>query len=171
MRILRELLVSWLASRLLVPGSGNRRPCTARSGVLRGTGAAVAPNLRPHATMLDLLFCMVMLFAFQMGQPAEGEVEAVAIESTAAGASAHDERELLLLRPRLDQGRWRYREDRGGRVLAPEDILARAREGGAVPVFVLDGATSLRRYLEAEAPLRERGLEVEIVVTSRGNEP
>lgn len=171
MRILRKLLVSWLANRLPSPGSGSRHPCAVLPGVPRGAVAVVAPNLRPHVTMLDLLFCMVMFFAFQMGQPVDDEVEVVGIESRKGGPTADDEREFLLLRPRFAQGRWRYREDSGGQMLAPEDILARAREGSVVPVFVLDGGTSLRRYLDAEAPLRDRGLEVEIVVTSRGNEP
>ena len=170
MRIRREPLLSGLASGLMVPGSGHRRLCAAQYDGAHGTGAAAPPSLRPHTMMLDLLCCMVMLFAFQMGQPLEGEAEAVAIESSTAGAPADDERELLLLRPRFEQGRWRYREARGGRTLAPEEVFTRAREGSVVPVFVLDGGTSLQRYLDAEAPLRDRGLTVEVVVTSEENE-
>ena len=170
MRIRREPLLSGLASGLLLSGSGNRRLCAAQYGSAHGTGAAGPPSLRPHATMLDLLCCMVMLFAFQMGQPLEVEAEAVAIQSSTTGAPANDEREFLLLRPRFEQGRWRYREDRGGRTLAPEEVFARAREGNVVPVFMLDGGTSLQRYLDAEAPLRERGLTVEVVVMSQENQ-
>ena len=175
MRIPRELPWSWLASRLLPPGSGSRS-CGAPPGVSRGRSSA-APNLRPHATMLDLLFCMVMVFAFQMGQPVESEAEgetipeAVAIEDRSAGAAPEEERVLLRLRPRFERGRWVYREAGGGRALAPEDVLARARNGAAVPVFVLDGETPLRGYLEAEAPLRDRGLTVEVMVVSKETRP
>ena len=120
--------------------------------------------------MPDLLGCMVMLFAFQMRRPVEVGAEAVAIQGSKAGVPADDERELLLLRPRFEQGRWRYREDRGGRTLAPEEVFARARKGNVVPAFVLDGGTSLQRYLDAEAPLRDRGLAIEVVVMSEETE-
>ena len=165
MRFLRELLRSWLVSRLPSPAAGERSR-RAAPALSSGAGGA-ALNLRPHATMLDLLFCMVMLFAFQMGQPLpEGEPEAVAIEHRSPAAAGDEERTLLLLRPRFEQGRWRYREDGGGHALSPEAVLARVREGSVVPVFVLDGGVSLQRYLDAEAPLRERGLAVEVVVMS-----
>ncbi len=136
---------------------------------VRPAGKAGAPSLRPPTLLLDLLFGTLMLFALLMGDPSARQVVPhefdLPTSSDAAEATPH---RLLPLRPiRKGGDTWMY-EMPDGRTLGPEKVAMAARKLKKTPVLVVPRTASVQSYLDAEQPLRQRGLKVGLAVAMEG---
>ena len=126
---------------------------------------AEIPNLRPPTLMIDLLFGALMLFAFQMGNPNAREIVPYDFDLPTAEESRRNEAKTLLpLRPFPDgKGGWVYGRPEGGRLSAEEVATAVQREN-VTPVLLVPRTSRVQNYLDAEQPLRARGLKAGLAV-------
>jgi hypothetical protein len=123
-----------------------------------------APSLRPPTLMIDLLFGALMLFAFQMGDPNARQVVPRDVELPTSDESAGDSpAELLPLKPVKAGEKWAYELPSGERVGA-EAVIEAVRSGKKTPILVVSKSASVQSYLDAEQPLRQRGLKVGLAV-------
>lgn len=138
------------------------------NGERQETGSAI-PSLRPHTMMIDLLFSALMLFAFQMGSP--GNIKAsmkVSELPTAVKSAGEKPVSLLPLRPvRSGKEGWVYRTPDNKRLTAAQ-VEALAAKDDMTPVLLIPKTASVQEYLDAEQPLRSRGLKVGLAVVMEG---
>lgn len=125
-----------------------------------------SPSLRPHTMVIDLLFCAVMVFAFQMGSP---NGHAISLKSLARAAQNAERKRLpMLLSATGADGKWQYTTS-SGNTLTPRDVADIAHRSRKVPVLVVAGTTPISAYLEAEQPLRALGLTVGLAISNKGS--
>ena len=138
----------------------------------RPSTKAPAPSLRPPTLMIDLLFGTLMLFAFQMGDPSAQRIVSHEFELPTSDRKAADERvSLLALKPLKGVGAaWSY-ELPDGRRLAPDDIRVIVKKRNKTPVLLVPSGAPIQDYLDAEQPLRQRGLKVGLAVATEGSRP
>ena len=136
---------------------------------VRSPVKADAPSLRPPTLLLDLLFGTLMLFALLMGDPSARQVVPhefdLPTSDDAANAKPHT---LLPLKPvRKGDDKWMY-ETHDGRTLGPEKVAIVARKLKKTLILVVPSTASVQSYLDAEQPLRQRGLKVGLAVAMEG---
>jgi len=119
--------------------------------------------------MIDLLFGALMLFAFQMGDPSN--IKAFLKESelpTAEKSAGEEPASLLPLRPvRSGKSSWVYRAP-DNKQLSAAQVEALAAKEGMTPILLVPKTASVQEYLDAEQPLRSRGLKVGLAVADEG---
>ena len=127
-----------------------------------------APSLRPPTLMIDLLFGALMLFAFQMGDPnaksiVPHDIELPTDEAKSTGAP----KDVLALVPISRTGKdWLYELNNGLR-LSADEVAKQVQAQNQAPVLLLSKTMSVQMYIDAETPLRSRGLKVGLAVTSK----
>ena len=165
--ILLRDLVAWTALATATRNAAHRR--TGAEAVPAGKGHV--PNLRPHTMMIDLLFGALMLFAFQIGGPVSEQVIPHQFDLPTADRKAGTEpTSLLPLTPvRAGKG-WLYETPEGKR-LTPADVVVLAGKRKATPVLLVPETTTVQDYLDAEQPLRLRGLKAGLAVAVKGGTP
>jgi hypothetical protein len=136
-----------------------------------GRKRGLAPNLRPPTLMIDLLFGALMLFAFQMGDPASKNVVPHDIElPTEDKSKSAKKTEIFPLVPSKSKNMgWVYKT-RDGLKKTPEEIAGLLKKGNKTPVLILSKNVSVQDYLDAETPLRKLGLRVGLAVSSKEGE-
>ncbi len=149
-------------------------PATAGHGgkAVRSPGKAGTLSLRPPTLMIDLLFGALMLFAFQMGNPNARQVVSYEFDLPTSSDTTNAKLNTLLpLKPvRKGDDKWMY-ETPDGRTLGPEKVAMTARKLKKTPVLVVPRTASIQSYLDAEQPLRLRGLKVGLAVALEGEKP
>ena len=114
--------------------------------------------------MIDLLFGALMLFAFQMGDPNARQVVPRDVDLPTSDESAGDgPAELLPLKPVKDGEKWAYELPSGERVGA-EAVIEAVRTLKKTAILIVSRTASVQSYLDAEQPLRQRGLKVGLAV-------
>lgn len=149
----------------------DQNPVTGRASTWVGPSGrkvrprSVAPSLRPPTLMIDLLFGALMLFAFQMGDPSSRQVIPHDFDlPTADGRAANKVEDLLPLKPiQIDGGDWVYEGPDGHRLTA-EVVVETVRRTRKTPVLLVASTAKVQSYIDAEQPLRMRGLKVGLAV-------
>ena len=168
--------MSFMIDRLRSAMRRTRREDSATVGcagkAARPPGKADAPSLRPPTLMIDLLFGALMLFAFQMGDPNARQVVPHEFDLPTSGDAADAKLHTLLpLKPvRKGDDKWMYKMP-DGRTLGPENVAKATRKLKKTPVLVVPRTASVQSYLDAEQPLRQRGLKVGLAVALEGEKP
>ena len=105
-----------------------------------------------------------MLFAFQMGDPNARQVVPRDVDLPTSDERAGDSpKELLALKPVKGGEEWTYELPSGERVDA-EAVIEAVRTGKKTPILIVTRTASVQSYLDAEQPLRQRGLKVGLAV-------
>ena len=157
-------LVRFVKHRLRNGGQKDPLPEEADTSRARRRARGDAPSLRPPTLMIDLLFGALMLFAFQMGDPNARQVVPREVDLPTSDESAGDgPKELLALKPVKGGEKWTYQLPNGERIGA-EAVIEAVRTGKKTPILIVSKSASVQSYLDAEQPLRQRGLKVGLAV-------
>jgi len=119
--------------------------------------------------MIDLLFGALMLFAFQMGDPSVRQIVPRDFDlPTSDEAAEKGAKELLPLKPvKTGPTSWVY-ELPDGRRLSADAVVNMVRAQGKTPVLLVASSASVQIYIDAEQPLRQRGLKAGLAVALEG---
>ena len=157
-------LVRFVRHQIRGGGQNDPLPVEVNNSRVRQRPRGNAPSLRPPTLMIDLLFGALMLFAFQMGDPNARQVVPRDVDLPTSNESAGDgPADLLPLKPIKGAEKWTYELPNGERVSA-EAVIEAVRTGKKTPILIVSRTASVQSYLDAEQPLRQRGLKVGLAV-------